>query len=113
MTDTGSYLERVLNHIPRCLPGRAGIEADLRSHLADRLEAGETVDRAVAGMGPPKEVARELLRARERELVPATVLRRTGAFLIDMLVAIVTERKQRAFDLVAQTIVIDLETRRG
>ena len=82
MNTIDAYVRDVLKHIPRCLPDRRRIEADLRSHLADRIEAGEAIEQAVARMGAAEEVAREFLA--QIELTPAPLPRRFGAFLIDL-----------------------------
>ncbi|MFW6079607.1 MAG: RDD family protein [Gemmatimonadota bacterium] len=82
MNRIDAYVDEVLKHIPGCLPQRRRIEADLRSHLADRVDGGDTVEEAVARMGPAEEVAREFLS--ELELRPAPLGRRFAAFLIDI-----------------------------
>lgn len=89
------YLARVMKELPRPLPERGRIEDELRSHLADRLEAGEPhgVDphrepegeagQALAGMAPPEEVARDYLA--EITFHDAPLSKRVGAFLLDAL----------------------------
>lgn len=83
MNDTvDAYVDAVLGRIPSCLSARTRIEADLRSHLADRIEGGESESEAVSRMGPPEEVAREFLR--QIRLEPAHPARRTAAFVVDI-----------------------------
>ena len=79
------YLARVMKELPRPLPERGRIEDELRSHLADRLEAamGGTPEQALSRMAPPEEVARDYLA--EISFEDAPLGKRVGAFLIDAL----------------------------
>lgn len=77
-----TYIREVLQIIPRPLPERARIDMELRSHLAEQLDAGVTPEEAVRRMGTAEAVAREYLG--EVELHEASIMRRTGAFLIDL-----------------------------
>lgn len=87
MNAIDQYVRDVLKHIPRCLRDRRRIEADLRSHLADGVDAGESIEQAVARMGAADDVAREFLA--QIELHPATLGRRFAAFLIDLALGLV------------------------
>ncbi len=98
------YLARVMKELPRPLPERGRIEDELRSHLADRLEAamggmvpdppgdsaagargGDAVaaEQAFSRMAPPEEVARDYLA--EISFEDAPLGKRVGAFLVDAL----------------------------
>lgn len=79
------YLARVMKELPRPLPERGRIEDELRSHLADRLEAamGGTPEQALSRMAPPEEVARDYLA--EISFEDAPLGKRVGAFLVDAL----------------------------
>jgi uncharacterized RDD family membrane protein YckC len=76
------YVEDVMHRIAPGFPGRHRIEADLRSHLTERVAAGEDSSSAVARMGPPKEVARGFLESVDPPL--AGRAERLGAFLFDV-----------------------------
>lgn len=82
MSTVESYVERVMDHVPRALPERSRIELEVRAHLVESLEAGRSEAEAVNHMGPPEEVARSYLA--EVELPLAGLGRRTAAFFIDM-----------------------------
>ncbi len=81
------YLARVMKELPRPLPERGRIEDELRSHLADRLEAHwehqADTRGALAWMAPPEEVARDYLA--EITFEDAPLGKRVGAFLLDAL----------------------------
>lgn len=76
-----SYVREVLSHIPRTSHDRQQIEADLRAHLAERIEAGNSVAAAIAAMGDPKAVAASYLG--DRPLHYAPYGRRFMAAMID------------------------------
>lgn len=82
MSTIEEYVGAVIKHIPPCLPERSRIASDLRSHLSDLVDAGETAGEAIARMGAAGEVAREFLSG--ISLRPASVLRRTAAFALDI-----------------------------
>ena len=50
------FIQDVLNHIPPG-PQRKRIEMDLRAHLADRVEHGQTIEEAIRQFGDPAELA--------------------------------------------------------
>ena len=76
------YVEDVMHRIAPGIPGRHRIEADLRSHLAERVAAGDDPTSAAASMGSPADVARGFLESVEPPL--ATRAERLGAFLLDL-----------------------------
>jgi len=79
-----SYVQAVLSHIPHASSERTRIEEDLRSHIAERVEAGSSLADAIAAMGAPGEVAQSYLG--DRPLVYASLVRRAAAFALDSIV---------------------------
>jgi uncharacterized RDD family membrane protein YckC len=76
------YVEDVMHRIAPGFPGRHRIEADLRSHLRERVAVGEDSASAVARMGSSADVARGFLDS----VTPPLAGRadRLGAFLFDV-----------------------------
>lgn len=56
------YVQKVLDHILRG-PVRDQIEAELRGHIADRVERGGDVEEAIRQLGDPKALAESYLAA--------------------------------------------------
>ncbi len=84
MNEAERYVREVLRHVPAAFPERRGrIAADLRSHLAESVEAGESEAGAVRRMGAPRETAATFLEG--APLVPAPLAERLGAYLLDNL----------------------------
>ena len=80
------YLQKVMDLIFASEEDRRRIRADLEAHLQEGLAGGEEAAALVDRMGDPREVAAEFMSA-----VPIQYggfLRRTAAFLIDLLVVI-------------------------
>ena len=77
------YIAAVLSRIPRGVAERARIASDVRTHILERVEAGQPLAEALEQMGAPEEVARAYLE--EIGLPLARLSRRLGAFLIDLL----------------------------
>jgi uncharacterized RDD family membrane protein YckC len=75
------YISQVLSKLP---PGelRHRIALDLRSHIADRVERGQSVEDAIARLGDSGALAESYLSA--VPLVPAPHLRRALAKLVDV-----------------------------
>lgn len=82
MSAIDRYVEDVMHRIAPGFPGRHRIETDLRSHMAERVAAGDDPSRAAATMGPPADVARGFLESVDPPL--ATRAERLGAFLFDL-----------------------------
>lgn len=82
-----AYVAEVLRQLPRQLIDRRTVELDLRMHLLDRMESGEEEASAVRHMGPPEETAAELMSAVPLE--PASVPRRTAAFVLDIFLGLI------------------------
>lgn len=82
MSEAERYLHDVLSHVPAAFPERrARIAADLRSHLAESVAAGESEPGAVRRMGPAEETARTFLQDAPLPLAPLTD--RVGAYVLD------------------------------
>lgn len=77
-----AYVAEVVKRIPPAVAERGRIAADVRTHVLERVEAGEPIQEAIRRMGRPEEVARAYLA--EIPLPLASVGRRTGAFMIDL-----------------------------
>ena len=56
------YVQQVLRHILRG-PVRDQVEAELRGHIADRIERGGSVDDAIRQLGDPRALAESYLAA--------------------------------------------------
>lgn len=76
------YLQKVLRHI---VPGpvRDQIEAELRSHIADRVERGGSVEDATRQLGDPRALAESYLSAVPMRKPPH--FRRGLAKLVDLI----------------------------
>lgn len=81
MSTTDRYVDDVMRRIAPGIPDRERIEADLRMHLAERIEAQGDEARARERMGSAEEVARSFLAEIDPPL--ATPTTRLGAFLFD------------------------------
>jgi uncharacterized RDD family membrane protein YckC len=81
------FIDQVLSRIPHT-PRRQQIEMDLRAHIAERLEHGQTVDEAIAQFGDPDILAESYLAS--IPLVSASFLDRAAAKLIDIPAILVT-----------------------
>jgi len=82
MSEAERYLHEVLRHVPAAFPERrARIAADLRSHLAESVAAGESEAGAVRRMGPAEEAARTFLHDAPLPLAP--LADRLGAYVLD------------------------------
>ena len=81
------YIAAVLKLIPWAAADRARIAADVRTHMLERMDAGQSAAEAIAEMGPPEEVARAYLQEIHFPLAPLG--RRLGAFTIDLTVGVV------------------------
>jgi len=79
------YIERVLQRIPGAAL-RKQIELELRSHIADRLERGASVDETLRQLGDAVTLAESYLAA--IPLVSAPHLRRLAAKLVDLSVVV-------------------------
>ena len=77
------YISQVLSKLPAGHL-RTEIAMELRSHIADRVERGHSVDEAIRQLGDPAALAESYLSA--VPLVAAPHLRRAGAKLVDLFI---------------------------
>ena len=80
---TDQYIGRVLGQMPAAMPERAGIEMELRSLIAERIEHGQPLSDVLRQLGDPAALADSYLA--EIPLVAATFLRRGAAKCLDVL----------------------------
>ncbi len=83
MTTADDYVNRVLDMMPMGMPSRAQIAAELRSHIAERLARGHSLDDVLGKLGDPATLAGSYLAA--EPLVSAPFGERVAAKLIDFL----------------------------
>lgn len=76
------YVQSVIDFVPYGLPLREQIAMDLRSHIAERLAEGRTLEEAVRLLGDPLTLAESYLSAVPRASAP--IGRRIAAKLIDV-----------------------------
>jgi uncharacterized RDD family membrane protein YckC len=81
------YISQVLDHMPRATPRRSQIALELRGHIAERVERGQTVDDVVRQLGDPAALADSYLSA--VPLVPASFVRRGAAKIVDLAMFVV------------------------
>jgi uncharacterized RDD family membrane protein YckC len=82
VTPEETYVQQVLRHIPRGTI-RDQIEAEVRGHIADRIERGGGADAAIRSLGDPKALAESYLAAVPLRLPPH--FRRLLAKLVDLV----------------------------
>jgi uncharacterized RDD family membrane protein YckC len=83
MTVEDNFINEVLANVPDGAR-RAQIELDLRAHLAERVEHGQSIEAAIRQFGDPAVLAESYLAA--VPLVSASFVSRAAAKLIDVLV---------------------------
>ena len=83
MTTADDYVNTVLDMMPRTMPSRAQIAAELRSHIAERLAHGHPLDDVLRQLGDPAKLADSYLSA--EPLVSATFGARALAKIVDAL----------------------------
>jgi uncharacterized RDD family membrane protein YckC len=81
MNPIEQYIARVLAHLPPGSEIRSQVEMELRSHIAERVEHGHSVDAALQQLGDPAVLAESYLSAVPLE--PAGFWPRVWAKLID------------------------------
>jgi uncharacterized RDD family membrane protein YckC len=82
MTAEERYVHEVIRALPHEPRLRRQIEMEVRSHIAERVERGESVESAIRKLGDPVQLAESYLAA--IPLVSATFLARTAAKMIDV-----------------------------
>jgi uncharacterized RDD family membrane protein YckC len=83
MSTEESYIDQVMARLPRIAALKSQVAMELRSHIAERVEHGQTVDDALRQLGDPVTLAESYLAA--VPLVPATFWRRGVARILDFL----------------------------
>ena len=78
-----AYIDRVVARLPRAAALRTQVAMEVRSHIAERLDHGQTVDEALRQLGDPVALAESYLAA--IPLVPARFWERAGAKVLDLL----------------------------
>ena len=81
MTTADDYVNRVLDMMPAGMPSRAQIATELRSHIAERLAHGHSLDEVLSKLGDPVKLADSYLAAEPLE--SARFGERVAAKLID------------------------------
>jgi len=79
-----SYIDRVITQLPRDAALRQQVAMELRSHIAERIEHGDSVEEALRQLGDPQTLAESYLEA--VPLIPVSFGRRAAAKLLDVLV---------------------------
>jgi uncharacterized RDD family membrane protein YckC len=83
MTTADDYINTVLEMMPPTMPQRTQIAAELRSHIAERLAHGHTIDAVLKQLGDPATLADSYLSA--EPLVSAGFGTRAAAKVLDGL----------------------------
>jgi uncharacterized RDD family membrane protein YckC len=83
MTTADDYVNTVLGMMPPTMPQRSQIAAELRSHIAERLAHGHTMDEVLKQLGNPATLADSYLSA--EPLASAPFSARAVAKLLDGL----------------------------
>jgi uncharacterized RDD family membrane protein YckC len=86
MSTEESYIDQVMARLPRVAALKSQVAMELRSHIAERVEHGQTVDDALRQLGDPVTLAESYLAA--VPLVPATFWRQGVARILDFLAVV-------------------------
>jgi len=86
MTTADEYVNSVLDWMPRAMPRRLQIGTELRSHIAERIAAGHSMDDVLRQLGDPAALAESYLA--EVPLVPAPLGGRIAAKMVDILLIV-------------------------
>jgi uncharacterized RDD family membrane protein YckC len=81
------YVESVISHVPARMPLRDQIAMELRSHIEERLAAGQPLDEVLRQLGNPLTLAESYLSA--VPLKSAPIVNRVVAKLLDALMTVV------------------------
>ena len=82
MTTEQSYIDRVIAELPQDAALRRQVAMELRSHIAERVEHGHSMEEALEKFGDPVVLAESYLTA--IPLIPASFWRRAGARMLDV-----------------------------
>lgn len=80
-----TYIDQVLDFLPRATPRRAQIALELRGHIVERTAAGMAEADVLRQLGDPQALAESYLSA--IPLAPASFVSRAVAKLVDVLIA--------------------------
>lgn len=83
MSADEAYISQVIGRLPRGASLRTQVAMELRSHIAERVEHGETVDHALRQLGDPLALAESYLSAIPLE--PGGFWARAAAKIVDLL----------------------------
>jgi uncharacterized RDD family membrane protein YckC len=86
MNTAESYIAQVLARMPRATPRREQIGSELRSHIAERLALGHSLDHVLAQLGDPAALADSYLA--EIPLASPHIGRRITAKLVDVVLIV-------------------------
>jgi uncharacterized RDD family membrane protein YckC len=78
------YIDRVIAQLPQEATLRAQVAMELRSHIAERLDHGDSAEAALQQLGDPVVLAESYLAA--VPLIPVSFGRRAAAKLLDVVV---------------------------
>lgn len=81
-----SYVDRVISRLPREATLREQVAMELQSHIAERVEHGQSVEQALHQLGDPVKLAESYLAA--VPLIPVSFGRRAAAKLLDAIMYI-------------------------
>lgn len=81
-----SYIDQVVTQLPRDAALRQQVAMELRSHIAERVEHGDSPEEALRQLGDPQTLAESYLAA--VPLIPVSFGRRAAAKLLDVAVFI-------------------------
>lgn len=84
MTTQAQYIDRVLDNMPRATPLRSQIAMELESHIAERVQGGQSLDDVIRQLGDPVALAESYLTA--VPLRAASFGRRAAAKVLDFLI---------------------------
>lgn len=107
------YIDRVIAQLPLDAALRTQVEMELRSHIAERVEHGQSVEEALTHLGDPIVLAESYLAA--IPLIAASFWARAAARIIDfcgvgalaapiVLVVIITLRRGEAADFIVPIV---------
>ena len=83
MSADDAYINQVVARLPRAAALRTQVAMEVRSHIAERVEHGQTVGEALRQLGDPVALAESYLTA--IPLVPAGFWERAAAKVLDFL----------------------------
>jgi uncharacterized RDD family membrane protein YckC len=83
MSTDDAYINQVIGRLPRSLPLRSQVAMELRSHIAERVEHGQSVDDALQQLGDPVALAESYLAA--IPLVAGSFWERAAAKILDLV----------------------------